>query len=108
MKAPLPDRPGRGLRIVLLFGFGGVLAMLLIAGAEALSTLKDLHGAEQAARQSFLTRNRYLLEFRSTLDVYGNRIDEYFLSYNPDVQNNAANDFASLARQIHSGLNAYP
>jgi signal transduction histidine kinase len=108
MKAPLPERPGRGLRIVLLFGFGGLLAMLLVAGAEALSTLTKLHSAEQSARQSFLTRNRYLLEFRSTLDIYGNRIDEYFLSYNPDIQDSAANDFAVLARRIQSGLHTYP
>jgi signal transduction histidine kinase len=108
MKARLPDRPGRGLRIVLLLGFGGLLAMLLVAGGEALSTLAKLHAAEQTARQNFLTRNRYLLEFRSTLDVYGNRIDEYFLSYNPDIQDSAANDFAALARRIQSGLNAYP
>ena len=94
--------------MVLLIGFGGLLGMLVIAGAEALSTLSQLHAAEQAARQSFLTRNRYLLEFRSTLDVYGNRIDEYFLSYNPDVQDSAANDFAALDRRIQAGLNAYP
>lgn len=108
MKARLPDRPGRGLRIVLLLGFGGLLAMLLIAGFEALSTLQQLHADEQTSRQIFLTRNRYLLEFRSTLDVYGNRIDEYFLSYNPDIQNSAANDFAILARRIDSSLKAYP
>ncbi len=108
MKGRLPDRPGRGLRIVLLLGFGGLLAMLVIAGGEALSTLKQLHAAEQVSRQNFLARNRYLLEFRSTLDVYGNRIDEYFLSYDPDVQNSAASDFASLARRIDSGLKAYP
>src|ERR1019366_9359463 len=108
MKAALPDRPGRRLRLVLLLGFGGLLAMLLIAGGDALSTLAKLHAAEQTARQNYLTRNRYLLEFRSTLDIYGNRIDEYFLSYNPDVQNSAANDFAALARRIQSGLNAYP
>jgi signal transduction histidine kinase len=108
MKARLPDRPGRGLRIVLLLGFGGLLALLLVAGGEALSALRQLHAAEQLSRQNFLTRNRYLLEFRSTLDVYGNRIDEYFLSYNPDVQNSAANDFAALARRIDKGLKAYP
>ena len=108
MKARSPDRPGRELRIVLLLGFGGLLAMLLVAGFEALSTLRQLHAAEQTARQNFLTRNRYLLEFRSTLDVYGNRIDEYFLSYDPDIQNNAASDFATLARRIHTGLSAYP
>jgi signal transduction histidine kinase len=108
MKPAIPDRPGRGLRVVLLLGFGGLLAMLLAAGGEALSTLQKLHAAEQTARQSFLTRNRYLLEFRSTLDVYGNRIDEYFLSYDPDVQTSAANDFVALARRLQSGLRTYP
>ena len=101
-------RPGHGLRIVLLLGFGGLLAMLLVAGLEALSTLRKLHADEQAARQDFLIRNQCLLEFRSTLDVYGNRIDEYFLDTDPDVQNSAAHDFATLARRIQSCLNAYP
>jgi signal transduction histidine kinase len=94
--------------MVLLVGFGGLLALLLVAGGEALSALRQLHAAEQIARQNFLSRNRYLLEFRSTLDVYGNRIDEYFLSYNPDVQVSAAGDFAALARRIDKGLRAYP
>jgi signal transduction histidine kinase len=42
------------------------------------------------------------------LDVYGNRIDEYFLNTNADVQTNAANDFADLARRIQSCLKSYP
>jgi signal transduction histidine kinase len=101
-------RPGRGLRFVLLLGFGGLLAMLLVAGVEALSTLEKLHAGEQDARKDFLVRDQCLLEFRSTLDVYGNRIDEYFLDTNPDVQYSAANDFAALARRVHACLNAYP
>jgi signal transduction histidine kinase len=101
-------RPGRSLRLVLLVGFGGLLAMLLAAGLEALSTLRKLHADEQAARQDFLIRNQCLLEFRSTLDVYGNRIDEYFLDTDADVQTSAAQDFASLARRVQACLNSYP
>ncbi len=103
-----PVRPGHGLRIVLLLGFGGLLALLLFGGLEALSTLLQLHAEEQAARKDFMVRDQCLLEFRSTLDVYGNRIDQYFLDTNPDVQYAAANDFAALARRIHACLNAYP
>ena len=94
--------------MVLLLGFGGLLCLLLVAGAEALRTLQKLHAGEQAARQNFLVRNQCLLEFRSTLDAYGNRIEEYFLSVSPDVQSAAASDFATLARRIHSGLQTYP
>lgn len=101
-------RPGRELRIVLLVGFGGLLALLLAAGLAALATLQQLHAEEQAARTDFLVRNQCLLEFRSTLDVYGNRIDEYFLDTNPDVQSSAANDFALLDRRINACLKNYP
>jgi signal transduction histidine kinase len=82
--------------------------MLLAAGLDALSTLGRLHQAEQSARRDFLVRDQCLLDFRSTLDVYGNRIDEYFLETNPDVQSAAANDFASLTKRINACLNAYP
>lgn len=103
-----PVRPGRGLRIVLLIGFGGLLALLLAAGLDALSTLQKLHTGEQTARKDFLIRDQCLLEFRSTLDVYGNRIDQYFLDTNPDVQTAAANDFAALTRRINNCLRTYP
>jgi signal transduction histidine kinase len=84
------------------------MALLLAAGLDAVSTLGKLHRGEQAARQDFLLRDQCLLEFRSTLDVYGNRIDEYFLDTNPDVQAAAANDFASLTRRINACINQYP
>jgi signal transduction histidine kinase len=103
-----PVRPGRGLRIVLLAGFGGLLALLLAGGLGALSTLRQLHTREQVARKDFLIRDQCLLDFRSTLDVYGNRIDEYFLDSNADVQNQAASDFAHLARRIQGCLRTYP
>jgi signal transduction histidine kinase len=103
-----PVRPGGGLRIVLLLGFGGLLALLVFGGLEALATLHRLHTNEQAARQDFMFRDHCLLEFRSTLDQYGNRIDQYFLDTRPDLQYTAATDFASLARRIHACLNTYP
>ncbi len=108
MKAPVPVRPGGGLRIVLLLGFGGLLCMLLIAGGEALSTLQQLHANEQAARQAFLARNQCLLEFRSTLDIYGNRIQEYFFSFRPEVQSEAAKEVLALVQQIKSSFKTYP
>jgi signal transduction histidine kinase len=102
-----PVRPGRGLRVVLLASFGGLMAMLLIAGLGALATLHQLHDQELTARKDFLVRDQCLLDFRSTLDVYGNRIDEYFLE-SGDVQARAAGDFATLARKIQGCLRSYP
>src|SRR4051812_5718213 len=104
----LPVRPGRGLRMVLLVGFGGLLVLLLIAGLDALSTLHKRQGEGERARKYYLVRNQCLLESRSTLDAYGNRIDDFFLNTNPDIQSSAASDFASLSRRIQACLKSYP
>src|SRR4051812_24622162 len=108
MRAQQDLRPGGRLRMVLLAGVGGLLVLLLIAGLDALSTLHRLHADEEGARRDYLVRNQCLLEFRSTLDAYGNRIDEYFLDTIPDVQASAANDSAALTRRIQACVKSYP
>ncbi len=67
------SRPGGKVRLVLLLSFGGLLALLLLAGLDALSVLKRVHASEEQARSAFLARNASLLTFRSYLDVYGDR-----------------------------------
>ena len=54
------DRQARLMRTLLLAGFGGLLAIMLLAGITALSTLGDLHTAEEAARRDYLQRNQAL------------------------------------------------
>ena len=95
-------RPGAKLRLVLLIGFGGLLALLLIAGLDALATLRQLHAEEQQARAAFLERNQSLLTFRASLDIYGERVEHMFLTFSP------GEDLSVLSRQIHDALGKYP
>jgi signal transduction histidine kinase len=101
-------RPGRNLRIILLLGFGGLFLLLIVSGWEALSSVKQIHAEEQEARRAFAARDQSLLAFRSSLDIYGNRIDEYFLSYSPALQSSAADELPQLARKIRQALDNYP
>ncbi|MGI8990803.1 MAG: hypothetical protein ACR2I2_14655 [Bryobacteraceae bacterium] len=101
-------RPGSKLRTAVLFAFGGLLSLLLIAGWEALSSVRKIHADEEAARRAFLARNECILTVRSTLDVYGNRVQQYFLSYRSGVRASAAHEFPALFGRIHSELAKYP
>src|SRR6201995_4316376 len=82
------SRPDRGLRVILLVGFGGLLALLLYSGANALNTLRDLHATEEAARNRFLDRGRVLSTVILSANNYSDHMEAYLLSVNPnDVAN---------------------
>ncbi len=95
-------RPGRQLRLILLAGFGGLLALLLIAGLDALSVLQRLYASQEAASNAFLSRNESLLAFRTYLDQYGEHVQQYFLASGPD------SDFPVLAKRLALALASYP
>ncbi len=101
-------RPGGKLRASLLLGFGGLLLLLVIAGWQALSTVGQLHAAEQTARDSFAARNQALIEFRSDLDIYGNRVDQYVLSYTPGSSSGDGRDLSALFFHVQGALRGYP
>ena len=77
------SRPDRGLRIILLLGFGGLLALLLYSGANALNTLRDLHSAEEAARTRSLDRGRVLSTVILSTNSYSDHMEEFLLSVTP-------------------------
>src|SRR5215469_669038 len=73
------SRPDRGLRLILLLGFGGLLALLLYSGANALNTLRDLHNAEESARTRTLDRGRVLSTVILTTNSYSDHMEEFLL-----------------------------
>src|ERR1700742_2768303 len=77
------SRPDRGLRIILILGFGGLLALLLYSGANALNTLRDLHNAEEAAHTRSLDRGRVLSTVILSTNSYSDHMEAFLLSVNP-------------------------
>ena len=73
------DRQARLMRTLLLAGFGGLLAIMLLAGITALSTLGDLHTAEEAARRDYLQRNQALTTVNFSIHIYGDRVEQYVM-----------------------------
>ncbi|HSZ77064.1 MAG TPA: hypothetical protein VK775_06665, partial [Chthoniobacterales bacterium] len=90
---------GRGLRAILLLGFGGLLVLLLYAGANALHTLRELHEAEESARAGSLERRRVLATVVLSASTYSDHMEAILLSMTPEEDVDAAGDVAKCADQ---------
>jgi signal transduction histidine kinase len=102
-------RPDRGLRFILLLGFGGLLALLLYSGFNALHTLRDLHTAEDVARNRSLDRGRVLSTVILSTNSYSDHMEAYLLSVNPaDTTNPSDDDATRRADEARQALQRYP
>jgi signal transduction histidine kinase len=99
---------GHGLRAILLLSFGGLLALLLYSGANALHTLRELHEAEESARTRSLERRRVLSTVVLSASTYNNNMEAVLLNLKPEEEADAAGDVAKCADQTRMALQAYP
>jgi len=99
---------GRGLRAILLLSFGGLLALLLYAGANALHTLRELHEAEESARAGSLERRRVLATVVLSASTYSDHMEAILLSMTPEQDVDPAGDVAKCADQTRAALQSYP
>jgi signal transduction histidine kinase len=68
--------------IVLLAGFGGLLALMAFAGADALFVLRQAKATNAELRRSFLALDRSLGQIRSGIYVSGTLARDYLLAAN--------------------------
>ena len=103
------DNPAhRGLRLVLLLSFGGLLALLLYSGANALHTLRKLHEAEESARARSLERRRVLATVVLSASIYSDNMEALLLSVKPQEDADAAGEVARRADETRAALQTYP
>jgi signal transduction histidine kinase len=102
------ESANRGLRIVLVLGFGGLLALLLYSGANALGTLRQLHEAEETARVRSLERGRILATVVLSASVYSNNMEEVLLGPQTTEEAGTAEEMAKRADETRAALQAYP
>jgi len=76
---PQTDRLLRRSRLALALGFGGVLAIMLLTGADALRVLNDFRRNDDRIRREFLFRDHVLSDIRSEVYVSGTYIRDYLL-----------------------------
>src|SRR5215831_11822278 len=66
-------------RLVLLAGFGGLLALMAVGGFDAIQVLGQIQLRNVQIRRVFLTRNRALEHVRASLYLSGIVVRDYLL-----------------------------
>jgi len=74
----------RGSRVALVVGFGGLLLIMALAGADALRVLQQFRRNDERIRHHYLTQNHVLNEIRSDVHVSGTYVRDYLLEPDPD------------------------
>lgn len=97
------DHPGRGTRVFLGIAFGSLVAIVLAAGWDALSTVREMHVREESARLDFLSRTEPIVQVRSKLTVYGNLVQE-----SVSAESVPFSQAQEAFRQVQSELDRYP
>jgi signal transduction histidine kinase len=98
----------KNLRLTLLISFGGLLALMVIAGLKALRLARQLHVEEEDIGRTFLAHSQPLWVLSSSISVYNDRMQEYLLSQDPQAEGLTAEEFSRLTAEINSTLRLYP
>jgi len=99
--------PGK-LRLTLMISFGGLLALMVLAGLDALRLARGLQTQEDEIRQAFLAHTQPLLVLSSSIHIYNDRIQDYLMSQDPQADRLTAEKFSRLTAEISSALHSYP
>jgi signal transduction histidine kinase len=100
--------PSQKLRLTILISFGGLLALMVTAGLDALRLTRQLRAHEEEIRKAFLAHSQSLLVLSSSIYIYNDRMQEYLLSRDPQSDAVAAGEFSQLTGTFDSTLRTYP
>jgi signal transduction histidine kinase len=101
-------------QIVLVVGFGALLAMMGLAGIDSISVLVQIQARNFEIRQNYSIRNRALEQIRAGLYLSGTSAQDYLLEQNPQAaetyratlqtaRNDVSKALASYARALGPG-----
>jgi len=96
--------PLRGGRRLLLAGFGGLLALMLVAGADAVLVLRQVRSSDAQIRDSYLRRSRALSQVRSGIYQSAIVMRDYLLSEDHAVARAQVEKWTAIRRETDRAL----
>lgn len=96
------DRLIFSTRVAVLAGFGGLLAIITLAGADSLRVMQQIRRNEDQIRQEFLSRNHLLNMIRSDVYVSGTYVRDYLL----DPESERAEEYRSTLKQVRKEMDS--
>src|SRR3989441_10794441 len=104
---PKFDRLILSTRIALVVGFGGLLAIIALAGIDTLRVLRQIRANGDQIRQEFLFRNHVLNNIRSDLYVSGTYVRDYLLEPDYERAESYRSTLEKVRTEMDSALESY-
>ena len=105
---PIGIQPIRfGTQVVLIVGFGGLLAMMSLAGIDSISVLVQIQARNSEVRQNFVTRARALEQLRTGLYASWTNARDYLLEADSAAAESYRNELQSARKQVDGALASY-
>lgn len=96
-----------GTRLALTVGFGSLLALMALAGVDALRVLQRFRTDDDAIRQRFLLQNHVLNDIRSEVYVSGTYVRDYLLEPESERAETYRHNLESVRGQMEAALESY-
>ena len=101
------DRLLLSTRFALGVGFGGLLAIMALAGLDGIRALRQIRRDDDQIRRQFLSRNHALNEIRSSLYLSGTYVRDYLLEPEPDRAEAYRVSLEEVRREMESAIELY-
>jgi signal transduction histidine kinase len=101
------DRLILSTRVAVIAGFGGLLAIITLAGIDTLRVLQEIRRNDDQIRQEFLSRNHLLNNIRSDLYLSGTYVRDYVLEPDSDRAESYRATLEQVRKEMHSALASY-
>jgi len=94
-------------RLALAVGFGSLLLIMALAGADALRVLRDFRTNDDRIRRQFLFQNRVLNEIKSEVYLSGTYVRDYLLEPEAERAETYRASLEQLRKQMDAALQSY-
>jgi signal transduction histidine kinase len=101
------DRLLLSTRFALMAGFGGLLAIMALAGVYGIRVLQKIRGNDNQIRRQFLSQNHALNDIRSQLYLSGTYVRDYLLEPEPGRAEIYRASLEQVRRQMESALESF-
>jgi signal transduction histidine kinase len=101
------DRLILNSRVTLAIGFGSLLLIMALAGADALRVLRNFHASDDRIRRQFLLQNHLLNEIRSEVYLSGTYVRDYLLEPETSRADSYRASLEQLRKQMEDALQWY-
>lgn len=98
----------RKLRRVLLVAFGGLLTLMMVAGLDALRSLRQLDAIERRVNQQYSTHNQALTTILISVHVYHDQLERYLMEESDAENRGDPADVEKRGAEVHTALEMYP